>query len=88
MYDILDDGLKQYTEEHNLIYKIGGRENKTSKKNKNYKTYYNQESIDLIAEKCKLELDIFNFDFDGYKGKEKIMKVSDLKIDWAKILKR
>ena len=45
------------------------------------------ETIELSKKKCKLELDILNFDFDGYKSNEKIIKVSDLKIDWNKILK-
>jgi len=88
IYDTLDDGLNEFTKKYNLTYKRGGLENKTSQKKKNYKEYYNQESIDLIAEKCKLELEMFDFDFDGFKGKEKIVNLSDLKIDWNKILKK
>lgn len=87
IYDTLDEGLKEFTKEHHLTYKRGDVENKTTKKKKNYKEYYNQESIDLIAEKCKLELEMFNFDFDGFKGEEKIVDLSDLKIDWNKIIK-
>ena len=88
IYDTLNDGLKEFAGEHNLKFKQGGVENKTGRKKKSYKSYYSDETIELVKEKCKLELDMFNFDFDGYKGDEKIIKVSDLKIDWDKILKR
>ena len=89
IYNTLNEGLTEFTNEHNLQFRKGGKENVTGqKKGGNYKKYYDQESIDLLAEKCKLELDMFNFDFDGYKGDEKIIKVSDLKIDWDKILRR
>ena len=88
IYDTLNDGLKEFTDRHNLNFRKGGRENKTGPKKKSYKSYYSDETIDLVSEKCKLELDMFNFDFDGYKGNEKIIKVSDLKLDWDKILRR
>jgi len=88
IYDTLNEGLSEFSKQHNLKYKSGGVENKTGRKNKNYKNYYNDETIDLITEKCKLELDMFNFDFDGYRGNEKIINVSNLKIDWNKILKK
>lgn len=88
IYDTLVGGLTDFTNEHNLEFKKGGKENVTGGKGGGYKRYYDEESIALIQEKCKLELEMFNFDFNGYKGDEKIIKVSDLKIDWDKILRK
>jgi hypothetical protein len=82
--DVLDTTLTKFTSLNKLNYSRGDKINKTNKSN--YKNYYTPESIELISKKCKLELDMFNFDFSGYNGKEKIIEMKNFKIDWDKII--
>lgn len=88
IYNHLEDGISEFANKNNLNFNLGGRENSTGKKqNKSYKSYYNDETIELVKNKCKLELDMFGFDFDGFNGTSAIVNMSEFKVDWNNILK-
>ena len=40
----------------------------------------------MINKKCKNELEMFNFDFNGYKGTNSLINIKHLKLDWNTIL--
>jgi hypothetical protein len=86
IYDHLDEGLQE-------LFKLFGCTSLTYKKEminrsntENYKKYYHNEMIELVENKCRLELEMFNFDFNGYKGKNSLIYIKDFKINWEKIL--
>lgn len=85
IYDKLEEGLSKFAEMNNLNYKSKGRLNVTQNK-RGYKSYYNENLIDLVNEKCKEELNMFNFNFDGYQGTESLIDISNYKINWNKVL--
>jgi len=40
----------------------------------------------MVNEKCRRELDMFNFDFNGYNGIGHLIDIGHLKINWDSIL--
>jgi len=81
IFDKLNEGFSK-------LLKINGFDDENISMHKNvsntgnYKEYYDDEMIEMIYKKCKLELDLFNFDFNGYKGSESLLYIKDYKIDW------
>ena len=79
IYDKLEDGLKIFCDKFKLNKPRFNIKHNTG--DSNYKKYYNDERKRLVKNKCKLELEMFNFDFDGYKGTESLINIKDFKID-------
>jgi hypothetical protein len=81
IFDNLNDGFEQ-------LLKINGYDvekinlHKNVSNTKNYKNYYDEEMIELVNNKCRRELDMFNFDFNGYKGIDKLLYIKDFKLNW------
>lgn len=71
--DILNTKLK-YPIEHNIV-------NKSHCKTKNYTEYYDEEMIELVNNKCKRELEYFNYDYNGSTKKEPLILNCNLKYD-------
>jgi len=86
-YENMVDGLKKMNERFGLtfdydkydtVFDNSWRSNQ-SKKNKNYKEYYNPELIKLVEEKCSRELSLFGYDFDGPTDKNTFLDPSEIK---------
>lgn len=87
IYDNMEKGLEELFKinKHSFEYKrIEKIINKTEGVD-NYKEYYDNELIELVNKKCKLELEMFNFTFDGYQGKNYLIPIKNLKINWGNI---
>ena len=80
IYDGLEQGLKEFCNKFNLKIPTVNTHNVTINKKK-YKDYYNDDLIKLVNIKCKLELSLFNFNFNGYQGKDFLIDISNLYID-------
>ncbi len=77
-YEYLNDAIDILNEK--LEHKITQRHlNKSTRKKNNYKTYYNQEMIDLVSKKCERELKYFNYDFEGSTKYEPLIINSPIK---------
>lgn len=63
-YEYIDEAIellnKRLKEPFTII-----KTNESLKKTENYKEYYDDEMIELVNEKCKRELNYFNYDFNG-----------------------
>ena len=55
--------------------------NKSNRKTKSYKEYYDEEMIELINNKCKRELKYFNYDFNGSTVYEPLIINCKIKYD-------
>ena len=85
-YAIIYDNMKEGFEE---LFKLNGHsfefENlkiNETKNIKSYKEYYDNELIELVNKKCKLELEMFNYTFDGYQGNSYLIPIKNFKINW------
>ena len=54
--------------------------NKSKRKDKSYKHYYDKEMIELVTKKCEKELKYFNYDFNGSTVYQPLFK-TNLKYD-------
>ena len=59
-YENLEEDFKQIQDFYGIKKDLG---TKNTSKHKDYKSYYNQERIDIVAEHCKKDIKIFNYDF-------------------------
>ena len=86
IYDNLNVGFLELMKiTNNYNYKIP--DIKINKSNtKNYKEYYDDEMISMVNKKCKKELDMFNFDFNGYNGESYLINIKDLKLNWKDVI--
>jgi hypothetical protein len=85
IYDNLKEGLLELFKKTDNNYKFSNKiKNKSS--TKNYKEYYDDEMINMVNKKCKNELEMFNFDFNGYKGTNYLINIKHLKLNWDTIL--
>jgi len=62
--DNLDAELKELAEDYGLQYRRGGRV-RVSEGAKDYRTYYDDNLIDLVQDTWGRELSLFGYDFDG-----------------------
>lgn len=86
IYDKLNEGLKEFADLAGIKFTENvGKRNTSRRKHKDYRDYYDDELRTLVEEKCKRELDMFNFTFDGYQGEKALVKMSDFKVDWGEI---
>ena len=85
IYDNLKEGFQELSKKTNNNYTYSNNILNSSN-TRNYKTYYNNEMINMVNKKCKKELELFNFDFDGYKGTDYLVNIKHFKIDWNTIL--
>lgn len=78
-YEYLDIAKEELNKK--LNHKINNliQTNKSKRKNKNYKHYYDDEMIDLVNKKCNRELKYFNYDFNGSTKYEPIITNCKLK---------
>lgn len=81
IYDNLNQGLHELFKKTNNNYKYS-KKNLNSSNTKSYKEYYDNEMVNMVNKKCKRELEMFNFDFNGYKGSNCLINIKHLKIDW------
>lgn len=85
IYDNLNQGLDELFKKTNNNYKSSKKKLNCSN-TKNYKEYYDDEMVNMVNEKCKRELEMFNFDFNGYKGSTYLINIKHLKLDWDTLL--
>ena len=85
IYDNLKEGLLELFKKTDNNYKYSNKI-KNNSRTKNYKEYYDDEMINMVNKKCKNELEMFNFDFNGYKGTNYLINIKHLKLDWNTIL--
>lgn len=85
IYDHLEQGFDELMKKHNINYTKSDATHNVST-SENYKTYYDDEMIAAINKKCKLELEMFQFEFSGYKGNEYLLHIKDLKINWNSLI--
>ena len=71
--DILNTKLK-----HPIVNRV---KNKSKRKQHNYKKYYDDEMIALVNEKCKKELELFHYDFNGSTKYEPLILNCKVKYD-------
>lgn len=83
IYDRREEGIQELCDKFNLIYRPV-RVNHTLNK-KAYKKYYTPELIAMVYEKCVRELNMFNFDFNGYNGSRALLHIKDIHINWRDI---
>lgn len=84
VFDHYDDALTSFCEQHSLKLQKTAKVNTTSGRH-DYRRYYNDKLIEMVNNKCKLELGMFNFTFDGYNGDDSILNTRHLKLDWDKL---
>ncbi len=80
-YERLDEGLKilaNLYEPNDIKPEFINK----SPKSITYKEAYTEEMKQLVTEKCKKELQIFNFDFDGAKDNLVMLDPLTLKYNW------
>ena len=85
IYDNLKEGLFELFKKTNNNY-TNSTKIINSSHTKTYKEYYDDEMIHMVNKKCKNELEMFNFDFNGYKGTSYLINIKHLKLDWNTIL--
>lgn len=80
-YEFLDIAIKELNKK--LTHKIQEKShlNKSTRKNNNYKQYYDTEMIQLVNNKCARELKYFNYDFNGSTKFEPFIINCNLKYD-------
>lgn len=81
-YERLDEGLGMVGH----LYKPNTFRNKAVNKSPkilSYKEAYTEEMKQLVTEKCKKELQIFNYDFDGPKDDLIMLNPLTLKYNWG-----
>jgi hypothetical protein len=68
--------------------KLGRGKQNASKRDSNYRNLYTPKMVDMVNEKCKVELDLFNYSFEGGNENSKIIKdTSNIKIDFDGVFK-
>jgi len=86
-YDNLDEGMLEMFEKYGKKIEIKKKKWNTSKREKDYRIYYNDHLKKLVERKCKKELEMFNFTFEeGFKG-ENLIYCKNYKINWEELLK-
>lgn len=79
-YEYLNEGIKILNTK--LKYPIiQDHINKSKRKTKSYKEYYDKEMIELIKKKCHRELKYFNYDFNGSTKYEPLIVNCNVKYD-------
>ena len=79
-YEYLDEAKKILNTK--LKYPIQNKTvNKSKRKTKLYKEYYDEEMIELINDKCNRELKYFNYDFNGSTVYEPLITNCEVKYD-------
>ena len=74
--EYLDDALLDFCSKFDITPNIGEKVN--TSEHKDYRTYYTDELIELVNEKCERELKLFDYDFDGPIKKYKIITKDDI----------
>tara|TARA_R100000664_G_scaffold34209_1_gene55082 strand:- start:3328 stop:3945 length:618 start_codon:yes stop_codon:yes gene_type:complete len=78
-FEKLSEGIHELGFHNGIEFKTSGDFYKNTsvarpKGNKgSYKNFYNEELIELVNKKCKTELDLFNYDFDGPKDNKSLL---------------
>jgi hypothetical protein len=83
-YERLQEGLDFLIKEYRINYSDRKRKNISNKslKELDYKKVYTDNMKNLVAKKCAVELEMFNYNFDGPKDDLVFINPSVLKYKW------